>query len=352
MLNTPNEWHNEEYTEDEKAPENFANGDYDGEYSDDEYSDDEYGEEDEYVDDDDDNGNDGSGSNSKNKIIIIAVIAAIALLVVIGGIIGFTSMKNKNSADQQPQVESFDEQGMDVGSEENGDEISIDVEPGEEMDDENREENHEENPDEHPEEHQDEGEGNGPDFQENEQQANNDNGNEGNEGGLDVPPEQRSPLADIVGQSGNNGDVSIAIGDTGRTNPFKPNIEQQKLAAPAIAAANTVREKYSFDVIEPPELGIEDLDLARLMQTKVTGILYDNIKPSAIVNIDGSDQLVSIGDNVGGFEIASITKNKVVIRDGKNIFRASVGQPLNAEKVVNPVEISNLETKFAGSTKH
>lgn len=350
MLNTPNEWHNEEYTEDEKAPENFANGNYDGEYSDDEYSDDEYGE-DEYVDDDEDNGNDGRGGNSKNKIIIIAVIAAVALLVVIGGIIGFTSMKNKNSSEheQQSQVESFDEQGMDVESEENGDEISIDVESEEEMGDENREENHDENPD----EHQGEGEGNGPDFQENEQQGNNDNGNEGNEGGLDVPPEQRSPLADVVGQSGNNGDVSIAIGDTGRTNPFKPNIEQQqKLAAPAIAAANTVREKYSFDVIEPPELGIEDLDLARLMQTKVTGILYDNIKPSAIVNIDGSDQLVSIGDNVGGFEIASITKNKVVIRDGKNIFRASVGQPLNAEKVVNPVEISNLETKFAGSTKH
>lgn len=333
MLNTPNEWHNEEYTEDEKAPEDFA----DGEYSDDDYSDEEYSEE-EYVDDDD---NDGKDGNSKNKIVIIAVIAVVALLVIIGGIIGFTSMKNKNSSapEQQPPVESVDETGVDIGSEEGEDEISIDVESEDEIAAESSEEN------------QGEEEGNGLDVPENEQVADNDNGNEEAAGGLDVPQEPKSPLAGVVGGTA-DGTVSIAIGDTGRTNPFKPNIEQEKLELPAINEANTVREKYSFDVIEPPELGIENLNLERLMQTKVTGILYDNIKPSAIVNIDGSDQLVSIGDNVAGFEIVSITKNKVVIRDGSNVFRASVGQPLNAEKVVNPVEVSNLENKFAGSTKH
>lgn len=335
MLNTPNEWHNEEYTEDEKAPEDFANG----EYSDDDYSDEEYSEEDEYVDED---GGDGNGGISKNKIIIIAVVAAVALLVIIGGIIGFTSMKNKNSSapEQQPPVESVDETGMDIGSEEGGDEISIDVEAEDELASEN------------PEENQGAAEGSGLDVPENEQVANNDNGNEEAAGGLDVPQEPKSPSVGVVGGTASDGTVSIAIGDTGRTNPFKPNIEQQKLELPAINEASAVREKYSFDVIEPPELGIENLDLERLMQTKVTGILYDNIKPSAIVNIDGSDQLVSIGDNVAGFEIVSITKNKVVIRDGSNVFRASVGQPLNAEKVVNPVEVSNLETKFAGSTKH
>lgn len=344
MLNTPNEWHNEEYTEDEKAPGNFADGEYDEGYSDDGYSDEEYSEEDEYADGDD--GSDGTDGNSKNKIIIIAVVAAVALIVIIGGIIGFTSMKSKNSSipEQQPSVEAVEETGMDIGTEDGEDEISIDVEAEDETLAENSEEN--------PEETQGAGEEGGLDIPENEQVANNENGNEEASSGLDVPQEQKSPLAGVVGGTASDGTVSIAIGDTGRTNPFKPNIEPQKLALPAIKDANAVREKYSFDVIEPPELGIENLDLERLMQTKVTGILYDNIKPSAIVNIDGSDQLVNIGDNIAGFEIVSITKNKVVIKDGSNVFRASVGQPLNAEKVVNPVEISNLENKFAGSTKH
>ncbi|MGN0013957.1 MAG: hypothetical protein ACI37T_00900 [Candidatus Gastranaerophilaceae bacterium] len=349
MLNTPNEWHNEEYTEDEKAPEDFANGEYDEGYSDDGYSDEEYSEEDEYVDGDDD-GSDGTDSNSKNKIIIIAVVAAVALVVIIGGIIGFTAMKNKNSSvpEQQPPVEAVEELGIDIGSEEGEEEISIDVESEDETIAENPEENSEEN--------QEIAAEGGLDVPANEQQqqtANNANSNEEAPGGLEVPQKSpKSPLAGVVGGTASNGTVSIAIGDTGRANPFKPNVEPQNLNLPAVKDVNAVREKYSFDVIEPPELGIENLDLERLMQTKVTGILYDNIKPSAIVNIDGSDQLVNIGDNIAGFEIVSITKNKVVIKDGSNVFRASVGQPLNAEKVVNPVEISNLENKFAGSTKH
>ena len=79
--------------------------------------------------------------------------------------------------------------------------------------------------------------------------------------------------------------------------------------------------------------------------------MYDSKRPSAIVNIDGVDQLVRIGDILSGFEFISITRNKVVIRSDDNIYRASVGQPLNAEKITNPIEISNLETKFKGSVR-
>lgn len=60
--------------------------------------------------------------------------------------------------------------------------------------------------------------------------------------------------------------------------------------------------------------------------------MYDARRPSAIVNIDGVDQLVRVGDILSGFEFISITRNKVVIRSDDNIYRASVGQPLNAEK--------------------
>ena len=103
--------------------------------------------------------------------------------------------------------------------------------------------------------------------------------------------------------------------------------------------------------IEPPELEPEDKTITKLLETKVTGIMYDARRPSAIVNIDGVDQLVRVGDILSGFEFISITRNKVVIRSDDNIYRASVGQPLNAEKITNPVEISNLESKFKGSMR-
>ena len=102
--------------------------------------------------------------------------------------------------------------------------------------------------------------------------------------------------------------------------------------------------KFAYPDMSPIAAGIAGLSICY-------GAYVGEVIRSAIVNIDGVDQLVRIGDILSGFEFISITRNKVVIRSDDNIYRASVGQPLNAEKITNPIEISNLETKFKGSVR-
>ncbi len=333
MLNTPNEWHNEEDTEEY----------YDDEYaSEDEYEDGEYAEDEEIGDD--------GGSNGGNKKIIFIIVGIIILvLLVVGGILGIKAVKNKNSTQQNmPVVEApadetqYNQEGEGGNPEgefnegNTSDEVSIDVEGAENNNEEGLagEETNSNN--------------------EGEQQANNENQGENNpEQGLEVP-ENESPVPNA---QNTNDTVTISIGDVGRKNPFRPSNEVSSNEKVSYSDANGLvidvnDDVVNFDVIEPPALSPASANMAKLLQTKVTGILYDSQRPSAIINIDGLDQLVRVGDNLGGFEIVSITKNKVVIRDGNNVYRASVGQPLNAEKLANPVEISNLETKFAGSTKN
>ncbi len=327
MLNTPNEWHNEEeeYTDEELSE--------DEEYEDGEEYDDEDGE---YEGDGGDGGDDGG---LKKKLIIASAILFVFLLVV-GAIFGAKSLRNKGAdKDTKAAVETTADVGIEAdsatagldvgidagsadgtqGAASTGDEVSIDVEV--------------ENPSPSP--------------------------ATGAEDGLSVPATSASNGLEVpadmpsVAKSGKKDDtVTIAIGDVGRKNPFAPNgisVGAGKSSSTAVAKES---DGLNFEVIEPPELGPERADIQKLLQTKVTGILYDHKKPSAIINIEGADQLVKIGDDLSGFEIIAITQNKVVIREGNNVYRASVGQPLNAERIVNPVEISNLETKFWGARKH
>lgn len=354
MLNTPNEWHNsensnEEYVEDE----NYS---YD-EYSDDEYSDEEYLEEGEYseedydeeyeeYEEDDDGGSDDGGL--KKKLIIGAVIL---LLLSLTGFGAYSLMSKKpvtvaNNQPIQENTQAFNNESGDDGNEAgmDGEDISIDVESdGDDTASENGEN----------------GENGGFGEEEelfafNQKSENNDE----NQQNVDISDEESSLTLTTSGgkekydalkrKNKENKDVSVALGDVGRSDPFMPPdgevfIKQEKSLEDI--------EGLDFEVIEPPELAPVQPEMSRLLNTKVSGILYDDKKPSAIVNIDGADQLVRIGDVIEGFEFVDITKNKVVIKSDNNVYRASVGQPLNAEKIVNQVEISNLETKFLGSQK-
>ena len=75
--------------------------------------------------------------------------------------------------------------------------------------------------------------------------------------------------------------------------------------------------------------------------------MYSADSPSAIINIAGSDQLVRKGDKFNGFSVEKITKDKVTVRAGKNVYTASVCEILKIESVgVNA--IPNLNKKFAG----
>ena len=83
------------------------------------------------------------------------------------------------------------------------------------------------------------------------------------------------------------------------------------------------------------------------METTISGIMYDYKNPSAIINIDGQDQLVRRGDKLAGYIVLDITKDKVVIKSGSNVYRASVGQSISAEEL-NINQVANLKRKFAG----
>lgn len=350
MLNTPNEWHNEEdieeYTEEEYSEE------YEENVADDEFSEESYSEDEEYTEDEEYAENTNGGLDKK-KIIIMAVSAVLVLILLIGGIFAMKAAGSKNVSENQEAVEMTDnglENGLPVGEEEitfgeeennalmpeGEDEIAIDVEEGA------QEDNNMNIAQQEPQSNLITDDGSGLSVSADAPLRADDASN------LQVNADNSQPVT-----GGQNGPVTVSIGDMGRQNPFMPKDRIGMVSGSGIAplSKKDIEESLNFEVIEPPVLREESPEISRLLRTKVSGILYDPKKPSAIINIDGIDQLVKPGDILSDFEIISITKNKVVISSDNNVYRASVGQPLNAELVDNHVEISNLETKFKGSKK-
>lgn len=131
--------------------------------------------------------------------------------------------------------------------------------------------------------------------------------------------------------------VIIPVAAGGRVDPFMPYAQREALA-----------NKPKFDIIAPPlDLPAADPVVDEVIDTKISGIMYDSSRPSAIVNFGGTDQLVHKGDTVKGCKILDITKNTVVIKYKTNIYQASVGQSLNEGINLNPV--SNLAKQFGGA---
>lgn len=134
-----------------------------------------------------------------------------------------------------------------------------------------------------------------------------------------------------------NKPVVIPVTNGGRANPFLPYQKE-------IVVANMPQ----FDIIAPP-MDIPEIDplTDTMMSTKISGIMFDGIRPSAIINFDGTDHLVHKGDKVKGYIIVDITKDRVVMKNGTNIYRASVGQEIDDSVKFN--EVSNLNHQFGGA---
>lgn len=132
--------------------------------------------------------------------------------------------------------------------------------------------------------------------------------------------------------------VMIDVGNSGRSNPFLP------------AAENYVPSKKSAAAFlpPPPETTPTDSDAGKVMATTISGILYDQFSPSAIINIQGTDYLVKRGDIINHYKVLSITKNDVIVQLGQNIYRAGVGQLLSLTSL-NANTIANLDNKFGGN---
>ncbi len=131
--------------------------------------------------------------------------------------------------------------------------------------------------------------------------------------------------------------VVVAVSSGGRADPFLP-----------YGAVEAMKNKPKFDLIAPPlEIPEADPVVDEVMQTKISGIMYEKNRPSAIVNFGESDQLVHKGDTIKGLKILDITKNTVVIKYKSNIYQATVGQTLDSGVNLNPV--SGLNNQFGGA---
>ena len=135
-------------------------------------------------------------------------------------------------------------------------------------------------------------------------------------------------------------DVVIPVSAGGRVDPFMPYAEKSTVVA----------DLPKFDIVAPPVDIPTEVDpmINKMSEFKISGIMHDSIRPSAILTIDGSEQLVHKGDVVAGYEIKDITRTKVVVKYNTNIYEVSAGEKVNMAGVnVNP--ISTLNKQFGGA---
>ena len=144
-------------------------------------------------------------------------------------------------------------------------------------------------------------------------------------------------VSDQEALKNNNSMVAMSVEDMGRSDPFLP--ESEKIV---------VKPKpKNFDLLPPPESIVVDSTATDVMVTKVSGIMFDSINPSAIINISGADYLVRSGDIINGYKVLSIGRDTVTVQFGNNIYKAGVGELFTGDGI-NFNTISNLETKFGG----
>lgn len=143
-----------------------------------------------------------------------------------------------------------------------------------------------------------------------------------------------APFAEI---SAKKSVVSIPAG-TVKANPFLPYKEIE---------IKPTTEQLGFTLVEPPEMINEASEAARVMDTVVSGILYDKFSPSAILKIEGNDYLVKKGDVVNNYHVVNIMRDSVTVKLGSNTFTAGIGEILT-EGALRHNEISNLDKKFGG----
>lgn len=132
-----------------------------------------------------------------------------------------------------------------------------------------------------------------------------------------------------------------------KANPFVP---YRKLGNEVQTSPELVNDVPKFDLIAPPEGIKEHSDAARVMETVVSGILYDKYSPSAILSIDGNDYLVKKGDTVNRYKVLAIAKDSVTVKLGNNTYTAGIGELLT-DGSVNYNDVSNLSKKFGGERR-
>jgi hypothetical protein len=114
-----------------------------------------------------------------------------------------------------------------------------------------------------------------------------------------------------------------------------------------VSTQDIEQEQQIDDLVAPPETLNENSDAARILDTIVSGILFDRHSPSAILNIEGNDYLVKKGDVVNNYKVVNILEDSVTVKLGNNVYQAGIGEILT-EGALNHNNVSNLNNKFGG----
>lgn len=136
--------------------------------------------------------------------------------------------------------------------------------------------------------------------------------------------------------------VDVDVEDIGRNNPFLPDDESQ------ITTRTTSYD--GFSLMAPPENLYDNSEASKIVTTKVSGIMYDSIKPYAILNIEGMDYVVRPGDYINNYKVLTVSKDLVTVKLGKNIYKAGVGQIIT-EAPLKYNEVYDLQHRFGGAKK-
>ena len=289
-----------------------------------------------------------SSSNSKAGIIILLILIFILFISIAGGLLAWNLLKNNKKAEVNaennniPVVEVADGDLTTQMGDNFFDENSAGNENGENNNMENADNPSEngENPENPDENNQQQDENQNPDNFFDNNPANNDNedisSNEDNN-------EQSINFDENSDNNDPNNSIVVAWNKSARPNPFKAPVVKKR--------AEDNYETFGdiqFEIVEPPTTSKADTNLEKLLQTQISGILYDDESPSAIVKLAGVDQFVKIGDVVSGYKIRNITKNKVEISYKNNTYVASVGELFVPGKLESNPAVVNLNNKFAG----
>lgn len=169
--------------------------------------------------------------------------------------------------------------------------------------------------------------------------------------------------------------VDYDVVNIGRSNPFMPQSEAalyEQAKIDAIAEANEYNAKldyikknkdlvireaddtspYAFNLPVPPTaIGSETSAAARIVKTKVVGIMYSKTSPTAIINFEDKDYLVRPNDKIigGEYKVLKISPSWITVGLGSNVYSASIGELFEKDvfdKSKN--DLYNLRNRFGG----
>ena len=129
--------------------------------------------------------------------------------------------------------------------------------------------------------------------------------------------------------------VIVNVVNFGRKNPFKP-YKKYSVVTGDLGVPSDIPPPPMFDPAA-------DNQLKNLMESKVSGILYDpGGKSVAIINVKGTDYMVRQNDSIFGYYIGRVTKNSVTISYGNNTYSVSVGEVIGQDAInYDPVVRNN-----------